>query len=452
MTEDQPDANETNGIKTLRVMALASLFGRNVDEEDKLLAPGATEQEIKAFQSAIQLELPASFYDFYRWHNGSVRKEFYSIPFDNGEYILSLDEIVGTKKAFDDNLEAGAFDRYEPGTWWDLGWVPFLYIADWHLRVIDTVGSYNGKVGQIIAFDFKSLSGRQISHASFAAWLDNIIALKNANLLWHGEMSGEMTFAQEEEVRRIIQELDADYPISIATWQFIKKTGPRNIHFGEMVEAIKSGELDAVKLLLEDNVVGLSEVDEYSDSRNTPFHYALDHRHADIAYFLIEQGADLSIKNLYGQTPPTQLVVQHGGKWFAGKREQPYQKARLKLVTAMRDAGGFIEYDLLLANAVSGNHLEMVRFCVEDGQDPNADMKYMGQNYLYHAIEKYCQVDIIAYLVKQGADPNKVTKDGKTAVSLLHELNEDNLMYALRKEWKEQVLAIFAKHDAHRVD
>jgi ankyrin repeat protein len=87
-------------------------------------------------------------------------------------------------------------------------------------------------------------------------------------------------------------ETDPDAPIDPLT--YVDTNGDHLIHI-----AARSGDLDTVKLLLEEGV----NPNLLGDMGCTPLHYARMEAKADVADLLLSRGASLSIKNLFGDLP-----------------------------------------------------------------------------------------------------------------------------------------------------
>lgn len=199
------------------LLELINQFSDNHELEQKLFSTSATEQEIANFKTKIGLELPGSFYDLYRWHNGSKADKGVRTPLHNEEYLLPLSEILVIKENLDNNLNEGKYDDYKTGSWWDKAWVPFTAIGSWFVRVIDTKGSYNtGLAGQIIAVDYKSEADRFISHDSFDNWLKNIAELMKAGILVYGDYNeNRPSFEQIAAIEDIDRSISPGFPTRI---------------------------------------------------------------------------------------------------------------------------------------------------------------------------------------------------------------------------------------------
>ncbi len=207
------------------VIRLKKSFEDYPDEEKLLFNCGVTNKDIELFDEKLkEWKMPKpseAFYDLYRTYNGSVREE----TFDDGDCLISLLDIIHTKEAFDGNLDGGSYDNFKKGSWWNKKWLPFLEQPFWALTVIDFEGSYGGKKGQIISFDYKSMEDRVIVHASFDKWLETIVNIKEKGL-WHNRIgkhededfySYVVDFSEEqiEEREQIYKSINQRYGIRI---------------------------------------------------------------------------------------------------------------------------------------------------------------------------------------------------------------------------------------------
>ncbi|MEG5139740.1 MULTISPECIES: SMI1/KNR4 family protein [unclassified Microcoleus] len=160
------------------VRTFAQSLKRYCPDAQNLLNSGAIETEIDLFKNRYQQSLPETFYDFYRWYNGSVYESSenkWLLPFEHGRSILSLASIVNEKK-FWDTQSLVNFQQWRPGEYWNKAWIPFMKVDDLWLRVVDTKGCFDGVPGQIISFDCKNEPFRSIECDSFDKWLETVIA------------------------------------------------------------------------------------------------------------------------------------------------------------------------------------------------------------------------------------------------------------------------------------
>ena len=84
------------------VRTFAKTLKRCCPDALNLLNPGVAEAEIKIFKNRYKQSLPETFYDFYRWCNGSAYESLeddWLFPFEHGRSILPL-ESIGKEKYF----------------------------------------------------------------------------------------------------------------------------------------------------------------------------------------------------------------------------------------------------------------------------------------------------------------------------------------------------------------
>ncbi|XZO02161.1 MAG: SMI1/KNR4 family protein [Microcoleus sp.] len=172
-----------------------------------LLNPGVAETEIELFKNRYKRELPQTFYDFYRWCNGSAYESLednWLFPFEHGRSLLPL-ECIAKEKDFWDGESKVNFSEWKPGEYWNEAWIPFMKVDSWWLRVVDTEGCFGGIPGQIISFDYKSYPFRSIEYDSFDKWLETVIAKIESGFLFKefheiGLEEDKAIFAMEKRI------------------------------------------------------------------------------------------------------------------------------------------------------------------------------------------------------------------------------------------------------------
>jgi cell wall assembly regulator SMI1 len=182
------------------VRAFTQTLKRCCPEALNLLNSGAIETEIDLFKKRYQQSLPETFYDFYRWYNGSAYESSenqWLLPFEHGRSILSLALITKEKKKWDSQSQVH-FQEWRPGEYWNKAWIPFMKVDDLWLRVVDTQGCFGGIPGQIISFECKGEPFRSIECDSFDKWLETAIAKIELECLF-GEFH-EIGFEEEKAV------------------------------------------------------------------------------------------------------------------------------------------------------------------------------------------------------------------------------------------------------------
>ena len=152
------------------------------------LNPPATDAHLARFESRLGLPVPENFRLLYRTFDGCERDAYTASRSQIylGISLVPLYDILRLQQAWNRLEKEASSQRFRPGEYWNAGWIPFLEMEDWGLGVIDTVGCFGGTPGQIIQFNHKSGAERNITHASFDAWLLLLIEqLERANFFQH---------------------------------------------------------------------------------------------------------------------------------------------------------------------------------------------------------------------------------------------------------------------------
>jgi cell wall assembly regulator SMI1 len=166
------------------------------------LNPGATDSEIDDFEHQIQIELPSSFKELYKWHNGQNHETYPGLFY--GLEFLSLKEISRHwqiwAELFDEGINKDIIgESAVPGKvqlmYTNKKWIPFAY--DWggnHLG-IDLDPGKKGKFGQVINFgrdeDSKYVFADNLP--KFLEWF--ITQLESGNYLIIAEDEGAKDFS-----------------------------------------------------------------------------------------------------------------------------------------------------------------------------------------------------------------------------------------------------------------
>ncbi len=165
-----------------------------------------------------------------------------------------------------------------------------------------------------------------------------------------------------------------------------------------LAEAAKSGQLKAVKLLLDEG----AEVNIYdTESGFTPLHSAAQKNHPAVVRRLLAAGANVNARNQWNQTPLWQAAWQawHGNTEIAhiliahgAEIDVPDEKGHTPLAMAARSG-----------------HAPMVDYLLEQGADVTA-ANDKGRTPLYQAVIGD-HLEVAALLLKHGADPNAQVGD-----------------------------------------
>ena len=159
-------------------------------------------------------------------------------------------------------------------------------------------------------------------------------------------------------------------------------------------DAIRSGDLSAVQSLLDSG----ADITSEAGTKYTVLHYAVFGDHADIARYLIEQGAEVNARNPYGATPLHQA--------------QSAAMARL-LIDSGADVNAWSEINATpLHSAITNNQVEVVTVLLTHRAKLESE-DASGSKPLHYAAGKG-RFEAAQILVAAGADVNAVNDYGFT--------------------------------------
>ena len=188
-------------------------------------------------------------------------------------------------------------------------------------------------------------------------------------------------------------------------------------------------------------------------AKSTLLHLASQEGHVAVARFLVEQGADVMSRDLYGRTPlheasksgkleAVQFLIDHGSLVTArdedgsaplheASRSGNVETARFLVEhgadTTVQDKNG--STPLHKAPYSLQGSMEIVRFLVDHGAEPAALDKDQSTP-LHHVLEvRQGSVEVVRFLVERGADPTAQDKDGHTP---LHLASREGMIEAVR--------------------
>ena len=202
-----------------------------------------------------------------------------------------------------------------------------------------------------------------------------------------------------------------------------------NLDYTALALAASKGYRQMVELLISKG----ADVNTKQQTKYSPLHYAAMHGHYDIAKLLVDAGANVNAEDSQNRTPLYKAVLA-GHKDVAGLlvRKKAYVSfSELHFAAFMGDLSevrGIIEEGAdvdvkdgqgrtpLLFAALGGNR-QVVEFLVEKGADINARNE-QGRTIL-HTIARNGDKDMVELLISKGADVNAKANTGAATITPL---------------------------------
>ncbi len=162
----------------------------------------ATAKALDATERKLGRKLPSALRTLWAWHDGSD-----GVEFDGVHCLLSVKEALRWKQMLDEMAEQGHFEDWQPGTWWNSGWLPFLEFNG-NLYVVDLRRCGKDPVGQVREVRSHDRD-RSAHYRSLAAWAHTVV-----------EISSRAACAEEDRVsfllssvaRKLRRDLNPGYP------------------------------------------------------------------------------------------------------------------------------------------------------------------------------------------------------------------------------------------------
>jgi len=225
----------------------------------------------------------------------------------------------------------------------------------------------------------------------------------------------------------------------------------------EFAIAIESGNLDAVKALVEGGAKPDTLI-EYGEHKITPLMKACWDGKQDIAEYLIGAGADVNASDDAGETPIfsaikrerpelTQLLIDKGAKVNVKDSRQftPLTVAAAagadRIVEPLIKAGADVKaetYGLTpLMFAVAARKIDTVRLLISLGASINQASSMSGQTALFQAIYG-ANAEMVKVLIELKANVNFRTKDGETPLKAAQKGDQTDLIEILKAAGAKQ--------------
>ncbi|MHC5217248.1 ankyrin repeat domain-containing protein [Enterococcus sp. LJL128] len=194
---------------------------------------------------------------------------------------------------------------------------------------------------------------------------------------------------------------------------------------GALLQAVAAGDLEKVQLIIGDSDY---QIDEVNDKKETPLLIAVHNNQIEIAEQLMAAGADINQQDEIQDSPYLYAGAQGRTEIlkYMLENEEPNQ-------AVVNRFGG----NALIPAAEKG-HLENVKLLLADGRSAINHQNNYGYTALIEAVglrdgsEVYQQ--IVAELLKYGADKNLRDNYGKTAADYAFALGYTQILDLLREE------------------
>ena len=223
--------------------------------------------------------------------------------------------------------------------------------------------------------------------------------------LWHAARTGDLPAMK----RYIAEGADVNAP-------------DENLNITPLAWSVLHGQTEAARLLIENG----ADVNIKDDDGSIPLHGAVVFGRADVAKLLIENGANLQARNNDGGTPADALHLDWRTTTFIGglvgveveKNVDVMQSGRneiAKLFGVKEFNSKDIPSTQNLSEAVFTGDLAAVKQALTDGADPSAMDPQSGSTMLATAA-LMGHTEIVELLLEHGADVNTKSRDGGTAL------------------------------------
>lgn len=223
--------------------------------------------------------------------------------------------------------------------------------------------------------------------------------------LWHAARTGDLRAMK----RYIAGGADVNEP-------------DESLNISPLAWSASHGQTEATRLLIENG----ADVNLKDDNGSTPLHGAVVFGRADVAKLLVENGANLQVRNNDGGTPADALHLDWRTTTFIGGLMGVEVEENIAVMQSGRNEiaklFGVKEFDSKdipsaqdLSGAVFIGDLAAVKQALTDGANPNAQDPQSGSTMLATAA-LMGHTEVVALLLEHGADVNVKSRDGGTAL------------------------------------
>jgi cell wall assembly regulator SMI1 len=154
------------------VARLASWLEANAPDVASAQFPGASDEELAAFEKELGTALPAGLRALYRWHNGGKGGLI------GNRKLMSLADVTKTRQLMNKAVDDGAF---KTTNWYRKTWVPFLSNGAGDHVCWDPRGSFSGEPGQVLEF-WQADHERKVLAPTLDGWLTAIVESMEAGV------------------------------------------------------------------------------------------------------------------------------------------------------------------------------------------------------------------------------------------------------------------------------
>ena len=174
------------------------------------LLPGLSDDELRAFETTLGVELPTDFKLLYAWKNGQAGQGKCLVP--NLEW-LKAEWVISSSRSVP-KVQVGGLVEWTDEMWErdkNQNWVTFLTDSTANEYVLDLIGVYDNKPGQVVSFWSDEIGSDAIMHPSFYKWLETtVLALEQSLFVGY---KGDTSLEDYDAYYALVQENNPGYPI-----------------------------------------------------------------------------------------------------------------------------------------------------------------------------------------------------------------------------------------------